>query len=375
MNKDYMHSRLRDFFIKNRKQEESLEDVKKMEEYLFSLENENKLEDFDINSVKENFVNVLANVDTINIMNSILKNKSFLWGIKPLSSNLEKLKNNTDMCILETGFLLSTINRHATLDQAKVEYSTPIGFILDDLTCYYDGTKASRIERVINSDLELTQEQKARSKECIEKIIKNKVTKYNHQPMVIPKIGREGVEKVLVIDQSYGDYSIIKGCANDQTFEDMLGAAIKENPEADIIIKTHPDTIGKMSIRPKCYYANIENYDNYDNVYKLTDPINPISLIESVDKVYVCTSQFGFEALMCGKEVHTFGMPFYAGWGLTVDAQKCNRRVQKRTLEELFYISYIMFSCYYNFETKKEFEIEDAIDLLIKYRDLYFKEN
>ena len=90
------------------------------------------------------------------------------------------------------------------------------------------------------------------------------------------------------------------------------------------------------------------------------------------DKVYVCTTQFGFEALMCGKEVRVFGMPFYAGWGLTNDEQICERRTNARSLEEVFYIAYILYSHYVNPDTKKVCEIEEAMDYLLKLREEYF---
>ena len=106
----------------------------------------------------------------------------------------------------------------------------------------------------------------------------------------------------------------------------------------------------------------------------MSEEINPISLPEIVDKVYVCTSQLGFEALMMGKEVHVFGMPFYAGYGLTIDYQKCERRKNNRTLEEIFYITYINYSYYVNPEKEERCEIEEAIDYLIKLRREYFLE-
>jgi capsular polysaccharide export protein len=227
------------------------------------------------------------------------------------------------------------------------------------------------MELVINSDLEITEEQKQRARVLINKIVENKITKYNNQPIYEPNIGREGVPKVLVIDQSYRDASILKGMASEQTFKDMLDAAINDNPGADIIIKTHPDAVGSLSLKQKCYYQYVEEKEN---VYKITDMINPISLINYVDKVYVCSSQFGFESLMCNKETHIFGMPFYAGWGLTHDAQKLERRTKQRSLEEIFYIAYIMFSIYINPKTNKPCEIEDAIDFLIESRNKYFKE-
>ena len=75
---------------------------------------------------------------------------------------------------------------------------------------------------------------------------------------------------------------------------------------------------------------------------------------------------------MCGKEVHTFGMPFYAGWGLTKDYIKCERRTNKRILEEIFYIAYIMKTKYVNPEKKCPCEIEEAINCIIKSRNEHF---
>ena len=43
----------------------------------------------------------------------------------------------------------------------------------------------------------------------------------------------EAGKKVLVIDQSYGDWSIIKGRGSKEIFELMLKKAIEENPDAD----------------------------------------------------------------------------------------------------------------------------------------------
>lgn len=106
----------------------------------------------------------------------------------------------------------------------------------------------------------------------------------------------------------------------------------------------------------------------------MSEEINPVSLLEIVDKVYVVTSQLGFEALMMGKEVHVFGAPFYAGYGLTIDYQKCERRTNKRSLEEMFYITYINYSYYVNPEKGERCEIEEAIDYLIKLRKEYFLE-
>jgi capsular polysaccharide export protein len=44
-----------------------------------------------------------------------------------------------------------------------------------------------------------------------------------------------------------------------------------------------------------------------------------IQCIQLADELHTMTSLSGFEALMHGKRVFCYGMPFYAGWGLTQD--------------------------------------------------------
>ena len=331
---------------------------------------------FDIKKTKKDFVSYIIQLPVMErlfIINTADSN--YIWGLKPHRETSEKIlnaiNNNQELLFGEDAFLRCIVGTSHLLPEDKKHYQYACGYIIDDLTAYFDATRPSRMEKIINSDFEVSTEQIERSRKIIKKIIDNKISKYNNQPIYEPKIGRKNVPKVLVIDQSYKDYSIIKGLADNATFEKMLNAAINENPEADIIIKTHPDTIGDSSIKPKCYYQNIKSHDN---IFRLTEAINPISILQYVDKVYVCTSQFGFEALMCGKEVHTYGMPFYAGWGLTKDAQKCERRTRKRTLEELFYIAYIYMPVYINPLTNKNCEIEEAIDYLIEERSKYFEE-
>lgn len=293
-----------------------------------------------------------------------------MWGTQPFNGNLEIIKkahyDNNPLLILEGGFL-SNIESWSYHNKIT-PYNQTISFIIDDIAPYYDARKENRLEQMLNdSTLKLTSEQLTRAEKVITKIIENHLTKYNHQPIYTPNIGNKGRKKVLVVDQTYGDMSIVKGCANEKTFEEMLNAAIKENPNADIIIKTHPDVISGA----KGYYSS---YKEHDNIYLFRQEINPISLLKYVDKVYVCTSQLGFEALLCNKEVHVFGMPFYAGWGITIDKLQNQRRKNKRSLLEIFYFTYIIYTHYVSPITQKKCEIETAIEYLITMREKFFKE-
>ena len=295
-----------------------------------------------------------------------------IWGMNMYYHNARTIEmalaTDTKLLIAEDGFIRSINNFVNKTIPSK--YRNSISFTFSNLPHFF-ADEITTLEYMLNNEkLKLDNKQIERAKYLIDKIIKNKISKYNHQPIYKPEIGKNK-NKVLVIDQSYGDMSISYGWANEDTFKNMLEVAIKENYNADIIIKTHPDALVKNSERAKCYYSS---EDIKENVYLMSEEINPVSLLEIVDKVYVCTSQLGFEALMMGKEVHVFGMPFYAGYGLTIDYQKCERRKNNRTLEEIFYITYINYSYYVNPEKEERCEIEDAIDYLIKLRREYFLE-
>lgn len=287
---------------------------------------------------------------------------------KHLDALAYALKKNIPFIMTEDGFLRSADTWCNYSVHPMYRSSVCHTFTTD--VHYFDATRPSTMEKLLNDEeLIITDEQRVRARKCINRIVSTHLTKYNHQPIYTPEIGRKGVCKVLVVDQSYGDNSISQGLANDETFARMLNDAIAENPGADIIIKKHPDSMAAKTVRKMSYYSDIVAHDN---IYTFTTPINPISLIKYVDKVYVCTTQLGFEALMCGKEVHTYGMPYYAGWGITHDAIQCSRRTNKRSLEEIFYIAYIIYSHYVNPEKKCRCEIEEAMDFLLKLRVEYF---
>jgi len=295
----------------------------------------------------------------------------YLWGYGGASQHRLKIlaaARGKPLFLIEDGFLKSILTRGIDADP---RFHSGVCFTVDDLAFHFDATRPSRLECMLNSSsLSVSPEEKQRARELIGKIVRNKLTKYNHQPFEVPQIGRPGCKKVLVIDQAYNDYSIIKGMANDQTFADMLQSAITENPEADILVKTHPDTLA-ASGRQESYFTKIRQQGN---VFPITFPCNPYSLLEMVDCVYVVSSQLGFEALLAGKEVHVFGLPFYAGWGATRDRQKTARRTRTRTVEEIFYITYVLYSIYVHPERKARCSIEDAIDYLLDLREEYYHE-
>jgi capsular polysaccharide export protein len=72
---------------------------------------------------------------------------------------------------------------------------------------------------------------------------------------------------------------------------------------------------------------------------------------------------------MVGKPVSCFGVPFYAGWGLTDDrATIPARRRRTRTLEEVFAAAYLHYSRYVDPETGERCELERIIEHLALQR-------
>ena len=112
------------------------------------------------------------------------------------------------------------------------------------------------------------------------------------------------------------------------------------------------------------------------NVVKLYDEdVSGCSLhdlYKSVDEVNVITSLAGFEALINGKKVRTWGIPFYAGWGLTVDMLEGHEWLKKRrrriTLEELVYACLVEYPMYLSSETGLRTGVERVIKELAESR-------
>ncbi|EHA13543.1 cell surface saccharide synthesis protein [Halomonas sp. HAL1] len=283
----------------------------------------------------------------------------FQWGIGDNDSKANQRiiakALGKPIIIIEDGFIRS-------LDIGLSGEPT-LSIIIDDLTSYYDATKPSRLETLLSSDSRLTIQQIERSKKIIHKIVSNRVSKYNHAPDLPLKIGKSDKRKILLLDQRFGDQSVASGLVDEKTFDRMLHDAIKLNPNAEIIIKQHPDAIkgGKSS------YYNVEKLaftKHMDNISTVNYDINPYALFDIVDEVYVGTSGMGFEALLAGKKVTCYGAPFYSNWGLTTDKIEVERRTKKRSLEEVFFYSYIALSKYYDPNIQQRCEIEDAIDYI-----------
>jgi capsular polysaccharide export protein len=133
---------------------------------------------------------------------------------------------------------------------------------------------------------------------------------------------------VLVVGQVESDASLALGAPGLHTNLGLLQAVRRERPEAWIVYRPHPD----VSARLRAPGQGEDTAARWCDEIAADPPIT--ALLSQVDEVHVLTSLAGFEALLRGVRVVCWGLPFYAGWGLTED--RCRRRGgAARALDEL----------------------------------------
>ena len=262
--------------------------------------------------------------------------------------------------LLEDGFIRSI--------GLGVDGSPPFSLVEDDMGIYYDASTPSKLENILNTyDFKADTSLIADAKRAMAYMVEHNISKYNSSPFVdeqiIDKYELNAVQKrVLLIAQTAGDSSLEYGMLTAFSTDDMLNAAILENPDAKIYLKIHPDVLsGKKK-------SDIDIVEAKKHCTIIEEDLNPLSLLKYFDKVYTKTSGMGFEALLVGCECVCFGMPFYAGWGITIDKSGCLRRQAKRSIEEIFAAAYILYTRYYNPYEKRDCDIFEVMQEIVERR-------
>ena len=223
------------------------------------------------------------------------------WGRRPSARRVERLAQRWQLPVwhLEDGLLRSL---------AKGRDHPPLALLVDDLGVHFDATRPSRLEQRIAAPL--APEQRRRARQIRQLWCDLRLSKLN------PAQESPAPDQpfVLVVDQSAGDRSIALGQAGPQRFQQMLQEALRDHPDCTVVVKVHPDVI-RGRARGHFHRRDLQ----HPRIQLCADGLHPAALLEQARAVYVVTSQMGFEALLWGKPVHCFGMPFYAGWGLTSD--------------------------------------------------------
>ncbi|WP_261525935.1 capsular polysaccharide biosynthesis protein [Burkholderia multivorans] len=274
------------------------------------------------------------------------------WGRRPsaLAAQRYAAKHGLAVYHIEDGFLRSV---------GLGKDDPPLAIIFDDTGLYLDASQPSRLESLIAQPLR--DDQAARARALAQAWRDGRVSKYNHS-RDLDRALPDGC--VLVVDQTRGDASISCGLADASSFQRMLDAALRDHPERTILLKVHPDVVSGR----KQGHFDLDAVRAMPRVQVLDDDAHPASVLPLVHEVYTVTSQLGFEALMWGLPVRVFGMPFYAGWGLTRDALPAPARRGAATLEQLVHAALIDYCRYVDPETGKRCEVETVVAWLALQR-------
>lgn len=285
------------------------------------------------------------------------------WGLRPSAraARHHARRRGLPYVALEDGFMRSFGTGRAF---------PPLSIVRDEEGIYYDCSRPSALENLLCSATQLLGQGAEVVYQARRQLLRLRLSKYNRAPELPPNLLRASDSgRVLVVDQTEGDMSVMLGGADAQTFQSMLQAALEENPGATVYVKTHPEV---SAGHKKGYLATVRPDAR---MVLLDDAVNPLGLIASMDKVYVVSSTMGFEALLAGKPVTCFGVPWYAGWGVTDDRQPrhpaiVRRAGRHRTVDELFSAAYMHYARYLNPETHQRGNIFDVMNWLARQREV-----
>jgi capsular polysaccharide export protein len=193
------------------------------------------------------------------------------------------------------------------------------------------------------------------------RLVEGAITKYN---LSAPAWRRPAAARrvVLVVGQVESDASIRLGAPGLRGNLALLEAVRQAEPGAYLVYKPHPDVVAGLCREGK----------GEDRAAQACDEVlveaSIQQLFTQIDALHVLTSIAGFEALLRGLEVHTWGLPFYAGWGLTHDRLQCQRRGRQLELDALVHAALIDYPRYVSRHSGLFIEPEQAIEELLAWR-------
>ena len=243
----------------------------------------------------------------------------------------------------------------------------PQSLVLDRTGIYFDATGPSDLETILQT-ANFSAAMLARAAQVRAFIVANGLTKYNIEPRVAPRWASGGRPVVLVPGQVETDASIALGGAHVRSNLDLLRAVRQARPDAWIVYKPHPDVMsgnrsGRVALRAAAALADWIETDT-----------SIVTCIEACDEVHTITSLAGFDALLRGKPVVTYGAPFYAGWGLTEDRAAAmpawHRRTRRLTLDTLVAGSLLSYPLYWNDTARTGDSCEMVLSRIAQTRDI-----
>lgn len=214
----------------------------------------------------------------------------------------------------------------------------PQSIVVDAEGIYFDGRTPSALERILQEET-FTPDQLLRVEALLHRIRALGLSKYDVGQQQLAR--RSSRAHVLVPAQVEDDRAVLSVDGPPLTNYELLKRVRAARPDAYILFKPHPDVEAghRKGAIPDQLALTIADEIVREGTIS--------SWIDLVDEVHVNSSLAGFEALLRGKAVVTYGVPFYAGWGMTTDLGTVpERRTARRSLSELAAAALLLYPRY-----------------------------
>jgi capsular polysaccharide export protein len=255
-----------------------------------------------------------------------------VWRVKAPPNAIRELERNGNPLIeVEDGFLRS----HGL----GADCIPPLSITVDRLGPCFDPSHPSELECLLQEG-RFDPTILGRARELRRLIVEAGLGKYDQGGAVAERPAGKR-RHILVPGQVEDDRAVQSGGCGLVSNLELLKRVRARAPDAYILYKPHPDVLaghrrGAVPERACLQFAD-----------ELVGELPISSIIAMVDEVHVNTSLAGFEALLRGKSVTTYGVPFYAGWGLTQDLGPVpSRRTARLTIDELVAATLLIYPRY-----------------------------
>lgn len=245
------------------------------------------------------------------------QDRYLVWGLaskRALHKKIAKYQNQQTPTIIcmEDGFIRSN-GLGATLIE-------PLSVVMDFTGVYYDATAPSDLERLL-ATVNLSDDEKIRTERLIATLRQKKVSKYNvgdtdnqafFQTLQALQADKPNAIVRLVVGQVEDDASVQNCTSQIKTNAELLRRVRADFADDIIIYKPHPDIEAGLRTG-KVDEATLACADLVASSIAMPDCLNVAGVVHTI------SSLTGFEAILRGVPVVCYGLPFYAGFGLTTD--------------------------------------------------------
>jgi len=304
------------------------------------------------------------------VRRGIVPDVALVWGRKESGHRTLELADAYGIPVrwLEDGWIRTASN--------DAHSRTVYSLLIDGEGVYYDAATPSGLESFLVDEAALERECDAavleQARRWRERLVEHGITKYNAYRTSSLDVEVPKDPFVLVVDQTRDDASVACGGMVAADFERMLACAIEENPGRRVIVRTHPDVVAG---RRRGY---LDRAAREANIALLPGNDNPYAWLVAAARVYAGTSQLGYEALLAERDVVLFGVPFYAGWGLTDDrathpalVRRAHGRTHARHIDHLFHASHVRTASYRSPVDGSAWTLGDCIDHVALQRRMF----